>query len=91
MRLTFLERSRRRDPGVWDAGRRRLLARLGHEQQWLTGMWLEIRDSVDTWAGLEQIARFVYELEGCVIGPAGCDKDAPVRCQACAGKQDGSK
>ncbi|KKL06840.1 hypothetical protein LCGC14_2592020, partial [marine sediment metagenome] len=45
MRLTFLERSRRRDPGVWDAGRRRLLARLGHEQQWLTGMWLEIRDS----------------------------------------------
>lgn len=94
MQTTFLDRIGESAP----AGQRRLLARLRRGQDWLTRAWLEIQDStredpaatarftsaMDAWVGLERIARNVYGIEGCVIGPGGCQGDAPARCQACA-------
>ncbi len=39
---------------------------------------------IDKWVFLENIVRFVYDYEGCVVGEQGCDERSPALCLYCA-------
>ena len=74
------------------------LKRLRKGQRWLTATWRRLRDlaewgpgegaefykSLDAWDRKERAARDSGQLEGCPIGPGGCDPETPVRCGHCA-------
>lgn len=92
---SFLERSKQRESPQLSAA----LARLRRGQQWLVKTWLELRDlndwgdqadvfqrSYDAWDLLEAETRSKWRIVGCVIGPEGCDKEAPLMCDFCAGR-----
>ena len=74
------------------------LARLVNGQRWLVREWHRERDqaqwdkddellwkSYNAWDRLEMETRAKWKLKTCVIGPAGCDDKAPIRCDYCAG------
>ncbi len=73
------------------------LARLVNGQQWLVKEWHRARSqdqwedvdvfwkSYNAWDRLEMETRARWKLKTCVIGPSGCDEDAPIRCDYCAG------
>lgn len=91
-----IERHIERDREV---GRNTLLQRLAVGQEWLLDAWRLVRElpgapqelgllaGIARWCELEELVRFVYGFEGCVIGDAGCAADAPVRCRACSAKE----
>ena len=74
------------------------LTRLANGQRWLVKEWHRERDqdqwdrddellwrSYNAWDKLEMETRARWKLRTCVIGPAGCDDKAPIRCDYCAG------
>ena len=74
------------------------LTRLVNGQRWLVKEWDRERDqaewdkddallwkSYNAWDELEMETRARWKLRTCVIGPAGCDDKAPIRCDYCAG------
>lgn len=74
--------------------------RLRVGQEWLTRKWVQLRDIEDwtedqetlfwlnyeKWDRMERQARQSGRIAGCPIGPEGCHKDAPIRCDHCAGE-----
>ena len=75
------------------------LASLRKGQLWLVVTWAEIRDraewgddreafaiAYDRWDLLEAETRSRWPIVGCVIGPEGCDSEAPLICDFCAGR-----
>lgn len=75
------------------------LARLSKGQEWLVKEWRRIQrldlwtdptplfwKGFEEWDRLERETRARWSLQSCVIGPGGCHKDAPIRCDLCAGK-----
>ena len=79
----------------------RNLRRLQNGQRWLTATGQRLRAldgrgsshardefnrAIDAWVETERVARDSGQLEGCPIGPDGCDPDAPVRCGHCGGR-----
>lgn len=75
------------------------LARLRKGQAWLVKEWKRIQrldlwtdptplfwTGFEEWDRLERETRARWSLQSCVIGLDGCHKDAPIRCDFCAGK-----
>lgn len=74
------------------------LARLRKGQSWLTNAFAQIADidgvggpavrgfltAFDFWCDMEKWVRWIFDYEGCVIGPRGCAPGAPVICDHCA-------
>lgn len=73
------------------------LVRLVNGQRWLVDTWHRARDqeqwedvdlfwrSYNAWDRLEIETRARWMLKTCVIGPGGCEEDAPIRCDYCVG------
>jgi hypothetical protein len=75
--------------------------RLCAGQKRLTRTWLWLQDLEDwsedqefkfwlnyeKWDRMEREAREAGQIEGCPIGPEGCNEDAPIRCGHCAGEK----
>jgi hypothetical protein len=73
--------------------------RVGQERLTRTWLWLQDLEewpekqefdlwlNYEKWDRMEHQAREAGQIEGCPIGPEGCDEDAPIRCGHCASEQ----
>ena len=78
----------------------REVSRLQSGQGWLTATAQRLRAvgergdpearagfhrAINAWVEIDRAARAAGRLQGCPIGPEGCDPGAPVRCGHCGG------